>query len=46
MTEEEFFLFIQRIEKEVWKDNSRRWKEKVTTEEIIRTYGNDYKCKK
>ncbi len=40
----EYYYFHNCLYEEVWKDNSRRWKEKVTTEEIIRTYGNDYKC--
>jgi len=28
----------------VWRDNRRRWTEQVSTAELLRTYGGDYKC--
>ena len=28
----------------VWKNNSRRWEERFSTTEILRTYGKEYKC--
>ena len=28
----------------VWSDNARRWDAQIPTEEILRTYGPDYKC--
>ena len=40
----EYFYFHNCIYEGVWKDNRRRWTEQIPTDEIIRTYGNDYKC--
>lgn len=40
----EYFYFHNCIYEGVWRDNRRRWTEKIPTDEIIRTYGNDYKC--
>ncbi len=40
----EYFYFHNCIYEGVWKDNQRRWTEQIPTDEIIRTYGNDYKC--
>ena len=40
----EYFYFHNCIYEGVWKNNQRRWKEQIPTDEIIRTYGNDYKC--
>ena len=38
------FYFHNCIYEGVWKNNSRRWSEKFETFEILRTYGEDYKC--
>lgn len=40
----EYFYFHNCIYEGVWRDNRRRWAEQIPTDEIIRTYGNDYKC--
>ena len=40
----EYFYFHNCVYEGVWKDNQRRWTEQIPTEEIIRTYGSDYKC--
>jgi len=40
----EYFYFHNCIYDGVWRDNQRRWTEQIPTDEIIRTYGNDYKC--
>ena len=40
----EYFYFHNCIYEGVWRDNRRRWTEQIPTDEIIRTYGNDYKC--
>ena len=40
----EYFYFHNCLYDYVWKSNSRRWSEKLSTSEIIRTYGSDYKC--
>lgn len=40
----EYFYFHNCLYEEVWKNNSRRWTEKFSTYEILRTYGKDYKC--
>ncbi len=40
----EYFYFHNCIYEGVWRDNLRRWTEQIPTDEIIRTYGNDYKC--
>ena len=40
----EYFYFHNCIYEGVWKNNQRRWTEQIPTDEIIRTYGNDYKC--
>ena len=28
----------------VWSDNARRWDAQISTDEVLRTYGPDYKC--
>ena len=38
------FYFHNCLYEGVWKNNERRWDERFSTSEIIRTYGNDYKC--
>ena len=40
----EYFYFHNCLYEGVWKDNKRRWTEQTPTHEILRTYGNDYKC--
>tara|TARA_A100001011_G_C14309475_1_gene844824 strand:- start:156 stop:1355 length:1200 start_codon:yes stop_codon:yes gene_type:complete len=39
-----YFYFHNCIYEGVWKNNSRRWEERFSTEQIIRTYGKEYKC--
>ena len=39
-----YFYFHNCIYEAVWKNNSRRWEERFSTEQIIRTYGKEYKC--
>lgn len=40
----EYFYFHNCLYEGVWRDNSRRWDAQVSTHEILRTYGSDYKC--
>ena len=40
----EYFYFHNCLYEGVWKDNKRRWTEQVSTWDILRTYGKDYKC--
>ena len=39
-----YFYFHNCLYEDVWKNNIRRWEEKFSTSEIIRTYGKEYKC--
>ena len=39
----EYFYFHNFVYETVWKDNRRRFGQKITTHEIMRTYGHDYK---
>lgn len=39
----EYFYFHNFIYESVWKDNRRRRVEKIPTQEVMRTYGHDYK---
>ena len=39
-----YFYFHNCLYEEVWKKNSRRLQEKISTTEIIQTYGKEYKC--
>ena len=39
-----YFYFHNCLYEGVWKNNARRWEEKFSTPEIIRTYGKEYKC--
>jgi len=39
----EYFYFHNFIYESVWKDNRRRHLEKISTHELMRTYGHDYK---
>lgn len=40
----EYFYFHNCLYEGVWRDNRRRWSAQIPTEEILRTYGADYKC--
>ncbi|WP_121063678.1 vWA domain-containing protein [Chachezhania antarctica] len=40
----EHYYFHNCLYEGVWKDNKRRWSEQTPTEEVMRTYGPDYKC--
>ena len=40
----EYFYFHNCLYEGVWRDNSRRWDAQVSTHEVLRTYGSDYKC--
>jgi len=40
----EYFYFHNCLYEGVWRDNARRWTEQVSTLDILRTYGADYKC--
>lgn len=39
----EYFYFHNFIYEYVWKDNRRRWDEKVSVWDVLHKYGNDYK---
>ena len=39
-----YFYFHNCLYEGVWKSNSRRWEERFSTEQIMRTYGTEYKC--
>ena len=38
------FYFHNCLYEGVWRDNRRRWDAQTPTWEVLRTYGNDYKC--
>ncbi|GHG80002.1 vWA domain-containing protein [Pseudodonghicola xiamenensis] len=40
----EYFYFHNCLYEGVWRDNRRRWDAQTPTEEVLRTYGPDYKC--
>ena len=39
----EFFYFHNCLYESVWKDNSRRWNERIPTWDILHKFGHDYK---
>lgn len=39
----EYYYFHNCVYENLWKDNRRRFSEKIPTEEVLRTYGKDYK---
>ena len=39
----EFFYFHNCLYEGVWKDNSRRYQERIPTEQVLRTFPHDYK---
>ena len=40
----ESYYFHNCLYEGLWRDNERRWTEQIPTEEVLRTYGSDYKC--
>ena len=40
----EYFYFHNCLYEGVWRDNRRRWDAQIPTDEVLRTYGADYKC--
>lgn len=40
----EYYYFHNCLYEGVWRDNRRRWDQQLPTWEVLRTYGNDYKC--
>ncbi|MEM6589494.1 MAG: VWA domain-containing protein [Pseudomonadota bacterium] len=40
----EYYYFHNCLYEGVWRDNRRRWAEQTPTDEVLRTYGPDYKC--
>lgn len=40
----EYYYFHNCLYEGVWRDNRRRWDQQTPTEEVLRTYGPDYKC--
>ncbi|MGH1465621.1 MAG: vWA domain-containing protein [Cognatishimia sp.] len=40
----EHYYFHNCLYEGVWKDNARRWNDQIPTQDLLRTYGSDYKC--
>jgi uncharacterized protein with von Willebrand factor type A (vWA) domain len=40
----EYYYFHNCLYEGVWRDNSRRWDAQISTHDVLRTYGSDYKC--
>ncbi|MEE9453466.1 MAG: VWA domain-containing protein [Paracoccaceae bacterium] len=40
----EHFYFHNCLYDGVWRDNARRWNAQTPTQEVLNTYGSDYKC--
>jgi uncharacterized protein with von Willebrand factor type A (vWA) domain len=40
----EYYYFHNCIYEGLWRDNARRWREQISTWDVLRTYGSDYKC--
>ncbi|MGR3636334.1 MAG: vWA domain-containing protein [Shimia sp.] len=40
----EYYYFHNCLYEGVWRDNKRRWNDQTSTQEVMRTYGPDYKC--
>ncbi|MEC3860594.1 VWA domain-containing protein [Mesobacterium sp. TK19101] len=40
----EYYYFHNCLYEGVWRDNRRRWDAQTLTQEVLRTYGADYKC--
>jgi len=39
----EYYYFHNCLYESVWRDNRRRWEERVSTDEVLRTYPRDYR---
>ncbi len=39
----EYFYFHNCLYENVWRNSQNRWQDKIPTEEVLRTYGDDYK---
>jgi len=40
----EYYYFHNCLYEGVWRDNARRWDAVTPTQEVLKTYGSDYKC--
>ncbi|MGR3546410.1 MAG: vWA domain-containing protein [Roseovarius sp.] len=40
----EYYYFHNCLYEGVWRDNARRWNAQTPTQDVLRTYGPDYKC--
>jgi uncharacterized protein with von Willebrand factor type A (vWA) domain len=40
----EYYYFHNCLYEGVWRDNARRWNAQIPTQDVLRTYGPDYKC--
>ena len=40
----EYYYFHNCLYEGVWRDNARRWDSVTPTQEVLNTYGSDYKC--
>ncbi len=40
----EYYYFHNCLYEGVWRENRRRWDAQTPTDEVLRTYGSDYKC--
>ncbi len=40
----EYYYFHNCLYEGVWRDNRRRWDAQIPTDEVLHTYGSDYKC--
>ncbi len=40
----EYYYFHNCLYEGVWRDNRRRWDAQTPTQEVLNTYGSDYKC--
>ena len=39
-----YYYFHNCLYEGIWKNNNRRWNERLSTYEVIRTYGKEFKC--
>ena len=39
-----YFYFHNCLYEGIWKNNNRRWNERLSTHDVIRTYGKEFKC--
>ena len=39
-----YFYFHNCLYEGIWKNNNRRWNERLSTYDVIRTYGKEFKC--